>query len=164
MNNIYLLLGSNLGNSRKHLHDAIKYIESELGIISKISAIYQTRAWGNTHQPDFLNQVVMVVSSLSPLEILSKILSIEALLGRTRTNKWEARIIDIDLLFYNNQCINETNLIVPHPYLHERSFTLIPLLEIAAEFCHPVLNKTIQQLCETLPDNLEVCKLVECKI
>lgn len=161
MNNIYLLLGSNLGDSKQHLQNAIAHIAHEVGVILKISSVYKTAAWGNTQQPDFLNQVLLVSSPLSPQETLRKILTIETTLGRVRDIKWEARVIDIDILFYNDACINETNLIVPHPYLHQRNFTLIPLSEIAPDFYHPVLKKTVAALCEMYSDNLQVFKMPE---
>ena len=160
MNPIYLLLGSNLGNSAQYLQEARKSIESDLGPILKTSSIYQTAAWGKTDQPDFLNQVILISSNLNPKELLSKILAIETKLGRSRIDKWNARTMDIDILFYGEYCINESDLIVPHPYLHLRSFTLTPLLEIAPDFYHPVLNKTIAVLCENLSDNLFVDKIV----
>ncbi len=159
MNDVYLLLGSNLGDSEKYICDAKQWIEDELGPILKASSLYRTAAWGETNQADFINQVVVVSSALKPQDILRKIVVIETHLGRSRILKWGARTIDIDILFYGDQCVNEANLIIPHAYLHQRNFTLIPLLEIAPNFYHPVLHKTIKQLCEQVLDPLSVQKI-----
>lgn len=161
MNNVYLLLGSNLGDSEKYICDSKQYIEIEVGPILKASSMYKTAAWGETNQSDFINQVVLVSSELEPQEVLSKILAIETRLGRKRINKWGARTIDIDILFYADQCVNEENLIIPHPYLHQRNFTLIPLAEIAPDLYHPVLGKTIMELCKQVPDELPVQQIVK---
>ncbi len=159
MSDVYLLLGSNLGDREKYIADSKQCIENELGPILKESSMYRTAAWGNTNQPDFINQVVLVSSAWKPQEVLSRILGIETYLGRARINKWGARTIDIDILFYADQCIDEQNLIIPHPYLHQRNFTLIPLLEIAPDLYHPVLNKTITELCEHVLNDLSVQKI-----
>jgi len=160
MNNIvYLLLGSNLGDSEKYIEEAKKSINGTIGLIKQTSSLYKTAAWGNTNQPDFMNQVVVVSSTFSPQGVLKKIIEIEAQLDRIRIEKWAARTIDIDILFYNEQCIDEANLIIPHPYLHQRNFTLAPLMEIASDFIHPIFNKTIAELYETLSDGLSVQRI-----
>jgi 2-amino-4-hydroxy-6-hydroxymethyldihydropteridine diphosphokinase len=143
---IYLLTGSNIGNSQAHLQLAVDKISIAVGLITKQSTIYKTEPWGNKDQQDFLNQVLEVTTTLKPAEVLSTILDIEHQMGRNRIHKWEPRIIDIDLLFYGDEIINTPQLIVPHPLLHERMFTLLPLSEIAQDFVHPVLKKTIGEL------------------
>jgi 2-amino-4-hydroxy-6-hydroxymethyldihydropteridine diphosphokinase len=159
MNSIYLILGSNIGNSLEILLSAVKSIEAEIGIVITKSNFYFTKAWGNTNQPDFINQAIHVETNLSPQELLEKILAIEKKAGRTRTEiKWEQRSLDIDILFFNDLIIDEPNLIIPHPFLQERNFVLTPLLEIAKDFIHPVLKKTIFQLSEECKDALEVKK------
>jgi 2-amino-4-hydroxy-6-hydroxymethyldihydropteridine diphosphokinase len=159
MEEAYLLLGSNLGNSKKYLSDAIIQISDQVGLVSGRSSLYQTASWGKTNQPDFINQVLRVKTNLEPQQLLATILVIEESLGRKRTEKWGSRTIDIDLLFYGDQMIREENLVVPHPFLHERRFTLLPLLELNPDLVHPVLNQTIKQLYHQLKDNLSVLKL-----
>ncbi|HEY1063562.1 MAG TPA: 2-amino-4-hydroxy-6-hydroxymethyldihydropteridine diphosphokinase [Daejeonella sp.] len=155
----YLLLGSNLGNRRKYIASAISEIQSKLGSIGQRSSIYQTASWGKHDQPDFLNQVIELKTILKPQDLLSGILSIEADLGRKRVEKWGSRIIDIDILLYEDQVINEPELIIPHPYLAFRRFCLMPLCEIAPGFIHPVLKKNIQELLLELSDDLFVKRL-----
>ena len=155
----YLLLGGNLGDRRKYIALAIAEIEAKIGNITKRSSLYETASWGKHDQPDFFNQVIEVKTSLKPQELLSGILSIEAELGRKRIEKWGSRIIDIDILLYQDQVINEPELIVPHPYLAFRRFCLMPLCEIAPEFIHPLLKKNIQELLIELSDDLFVKRL-----
>jgi 2-amino-4-hydroxy-6-hydroxymethyldihydropteridine diphosphokinase len=158
MNHAFLLLGSNLGNAELHLKEARKAIEL-LGPIIEASSLYSSQAWGKTDQPDFLNQVIEISTGCSPQRLLREILAIESELGRVRQEKWGARIIDIDILFYNSEIINEPDLKIPHPEIANRKFTLIPLSEIAAEWIHPVLNKSVQQLLLACSDKLDVRKL-----
>ena len=155
----YLLLGSNLGNSKSYIAAALSEIEAKLGRIVKSSSLYQTASWGKHDQPDFLNQVIELKTMLSPQDLLSGILSIEADMGRKRVEKWGSRIIDIDILLYEDQIINEPDLSIPHPYLAFRRFCLMPLCEIAPEFMHPLLGKNIQELLLELSDDLLVKKL-----
>lgn len=159
MHTVYLLLGSNLGDSVTYIEKSRKLIEKEIGEITDKSSLYLTESWGKTGQPDFINQVVEVKSALKAEEILDKIIIIEAELGRERREKWGSRIIDIDILFYDDEIINKKDLTVPHPYLHQRRFTLAPLVELKPELFHPVLKKTMKELLETLKDNLFVQRL-----
>ena len=140
------------------LQKAISLIETTCGPILKQSSVYQTAAWGITAQPDFLNMVILLETVLSPTELLTAILKIETTLGRHRDVKWGPRIIDIDILFYNNDIVNTPELIIPHPFLHERKFTLTPLAEIAPMYVHPLLNKTMIALLHDCDDKLEVHK------
>lgn len=158
MNSTYLLLGSNMGNSTELLSNAIEQIENKIGPLLLQSNLYATAAWGNTSQPDFLNQVIKIATNLQAAETLETILSIEKKMGRIRTVKNAPRIIDIDILFFNNEIINQSDLIVPHPEIQNRRFVLTPLYEIAPQMIHPVLNKTIEQLLSQCPDQLAVKK------
>ena len=158
MNDAYLLTGGNIGNRLVSLQQACMKIEKQAGIVLQKSAVYETAAWGVTDQNLFLNQVLLVSTSLPPEELLHTLLNIEQELGRKRIVKMGPRIIDIDILFYNNEIISTSVLTVPHPQIANRRFVLTPLNEIAPGFVHPGLQKTITELLEICPDNLEVKK------
>lgn len=160
MNKAYILLGSNEGDRLFHLSKALELIEQEAGAVSKRSEVYITVAWGYQEQPDFLNQVICIETVLSPQQLLKQLLEIEQMLGRTRTDtKWRQRIIDLDILFYNELVLKEESLCIPHPFIQDRKFVLIPLLEIAATLVHPVFGKDITSLTLECKDTLEVKKL-----
>lgn len=144
----YLSTGSNMGNRAEMLEKANVLLEKKAGLLLALSKVVETPAWGKTDQPDFLNQVVKLETSLSPQDLLTVILGIEKQLGRNRVEKWGPRSIDIDILFYDNEIIDEPGLQIPHPWMHERLFVLEPMCEIAPDFVHPVLNKTIAELLE----------------
>lgn len=150
-----LLLGSNLGNRNIYIVRATEQL-STLGQITKTSMLYETEAWGATAQPHYLNQAIQIETPLSPVELLRDILSIEQSMGRQRNKKWEARIIDIDILFYDNQVIDLPELKIPHPYLHLRRFALLPLAEIAADYIHPLLKLPVHELLKQCPDTMKV--------
>ncbi len=156
MNVVYLLTGANLGNPEKQLKDAMLEITERVGKITRASSVYESEAWGVEDQPVFLNQVLEVDSPLSATKILQAIQQIELVLGRIRTQRWGSRTIDIDILYFNNEIIHEPDLQVPHPYIQERNFTLIPLNEIAPNFEHPIFKKTNQQLLKDSKDPLHV--------
>ncbi|MEZ5015540.1 MAG: 2-amino-4-hydroxy-6-hydroxymethyldihydropteridine diphosphokinase [Flavipsychrobacter sp.] len=158
-NTAYLLLGSNEGDREQWISTAIKYIEKEVGHVTRQSAFYQTAAWGIEEQPDFLNMAIAIETELTPIELLDNILAIEQQLGRERTLKWGQRTIDIDILFYNDIILETERLTVPHPYIHKRNFALVPLEEIAPNLLHPILNKDITQLLDNCTDKLQVTKL-----
>lgn len=158
-NKVYLLLGSNMGNSRQQIAKAIKLIEKNIGIAKRYSSIYQTAAWGNTHQPDFFNQVIVIETNKQAEETMQLILTIEEKMGRVRTTKNAPRIIDIDILFFNKEIINHSTIIIPHPQIQNRRFVLIPLHELSPTFKHPIIKKTIHQLLRVCPDKLAVKKL-----
>jgi 2-amino-4-hydroxy-6-hydroxymethyldihydropteridine diphosphokinase len=142
-----------------YISDAILEIECKLGTISSKSSLYQTASWGNLDQPDFINQVIELKTSLSPADLLKAILKIENVLGRQRLKKWGSRTIDIDILLYEDQIVNTADLIIPHPYLSVRRFSLMPLSEIAPNLVHPISRKNITELLNELTDNLFVKKL-----
>lgn len=144
--NYFLIIGSNLGDRINQLELAKKMIASEVGGITKESAIYETQPWGFDDQPWFLNQVIEVKSPDSPEDVLIKLKAIEIKAGRTPAEKWHARHIDIDILLCGDQILNKKELIIPHPHLQERNFVLIPLMELAPELVHPVLGLSIEDL------------------
>ena len=157
----FLLLGSNLGERKINLANAINLIEENIAPVINRSSIYITKAWGKTDQPDFYNQAIQIETDLEPLALLKEIKAIEKELGRVSNEKWGARIIDIDILFYGTQVFESDSLTIPHPFLHERMFTLKPLEEIAPDFVHPKLNKRIAELIAECKDSLEVSVLNE---
>ncbi|HEY9197582.1 MAG TPA: 2-amino-4-hydroxy-6-hydroxymethyldihydropteridine diphosphokinase [Mucilaginibacter sp.] len=159
MIDVFLLLGSNLGDRKWFLQQAINHIRGTVGPVVKTSSVYETQSWGKTDAPDYLNQVLQVQTVLSAREVLTIILNIELLLGRKREEKWGSRTIDIDILFYGDALINEPELKIPHPELQKRRFTLEPLAEIAPDFVHPVIKKNILQLKNELIDKLVVKKV-----
>jgi 2-amino-4-hydroxy-6-hydroxymethyldihydropteridine diphosphokinase len=156
MNKIFLITGGNIGDRKKNLETAAGLIQEQVGTIIESSKIYETDAWGITNQPAFYNQIHLVESKFSAKEILNKILNIEAEMGRVRTIKNAARIIDIDILFFNNEIISEPNLIVPHPQIINRRFVLMPLNELVPEMIHPVFKKNIYELLKNCKDELRV--------
>jgi len=161
MNEAYLLTGGNTGDRLLNLQQAYFKIEKQAGTILKKSAIYETAAWGLTAQSPFLNQALLLSTLFGPEELLQKLLHIEQESGRERIVKMGPRIIDIDILFYNNEIISTSDLIVPHPQIANRRFVLTPLNEIAPDFVHPVLHKTIAELLKICPDSLKVKKYTE---
>jgi 2-amino-4-hydroxy-6-hydroxymethyldihydropteridine diphosphokinase len=145
-----------MGNRLKYLNDAIALINKVIGAVETRSSVYETEPWGKTEQPLFLNMVIKVRTELVPYVLLEKVLEIERMLGRIRIEKWSERKIDIDVLFYNDMVINIKGLVVPHPYLQERRFVLIPLSEIAPDLMHPVLHNSISELLLKCNDLTEV--------
>jgi len=156
MKGIYLLLGSNLGDRQKILGQAIDLINKNVGKVIQESSIYETEAWGFHDQPPFINQIVEIETTLPPQKILSQILDIEKQLGRKRFKKWRERTIDIDILYIGNLVIEEPSLQVPHPHLHKRKFTLIPMVELAPSLVHPILKHNQKMLLEKCMDTLKV--------
>ena len=157
MNTAYILLGSNEGDRQTHLLKAIEFIEKGAGSVVKQSEIYTTMAWGNLEQPDFLNQVLCVHTCFPPAQLLNSLLAIEEKLGRLRNGaKWMPRTIDTDILFYDELILHTADLVIPHPYIQDRKFVLIPLAEIAPQHLHPLLKKNMQSLVDQCTDLLEV--------
>ena len=154
---VYLHTGSNLGNRAENLSKVNDLITKFIGKIVAKSGLYETEAWGVTDQPNFYNQALKVETTLTPQAILEKILLIETeYFNRIREEKWAARIIDVDILLYDDAVIKTENLIIPHPHLHQRNFVLIPLMEIAGMFIHPTLKETIEDLYWQSEDSLDV--------
>lgn len=158
MNIAYLLTGSNLNNPIHQITEVKRRITS-CGNIIKSSAIYQTDAWGMVNQPSFFNQALMLETPYSARELMEKLLQIEEEMGRIRTNKFAPRVIDIDILFFNNCIIKTASLSIPHPLLPQRKFALIPINEIASAYLHPQLNKTVSELLDNCNDSLRVEKM-----
>lgn len=153
MNTVYLALGSNLGDKKQNIEDAISKIDEQIGKVVSSSSIYETAPVGFESENMFANSACMVLSDLLPEEILSATQRIEKEMGRAHKSQqglYSDRIIDIDILMFNDEVIETEQLSLPHPHLHERSFVLDPLNEIAGNTLHPVLNKTIRQLHEDL--------------
>ncbi len=155
-NKVYILLGTNEGDRLNYLNVAFRLISEQIGEIISQSAIYETAAWGIEDQASFLNQILLVHTELEPHQTLEMMLDVEKQMGRLRTVKWGSRIIDIDMLYYNDEIIDTKRLSIPHPYLHKRRFTLVPLCEIAPDFMHPVLKLTNSKLLEQCDDECEV--------
>lgn len=156
MNDTYLLLGTNVGDRVKNLELAKDLLGGRAGSIIKSSCIYKTAPWGNTDQPDFLNQVVHLQTAMTAEALMQEILHTEMEMGRERTLKNAPRVIDIDILLFNNEIINLPHLHIPHALLPERRFALTPLEEIAANIIHPVLKLSITKILEDCKDELKV--------
>ncbi len=159
MNTAYLILGTNKGDKPRNLLQAVDLIASNAGAVIKKSDIFLTAPWGNTNQPDFYNQAICIQTSLSAATLLKELLAVEQLLGRKRTGeKWAERTMDIDILFYNDEIINDPDLKIPHPFMSERKFVLAPMAQLAPDFIHPVLKKNIRTMLAACIDKLEVVK------
>ena len=159
MSKAHLLIGGNLGDRKENLLTAISLISEQCGSLTKSSSVYETEAWGITDQPSFLNQALQISTSLNARQLMRKILKIEKEMGRVRIEKLGPRIIDIDILLFENEIHDLRFLKIPHPELQNRRFVLVPLAEIDPTLQHPVLKKTIAELLEECPDNLEVSKV-----
>ncbi len=158
MNAVYLCLGGNMGDRKANMGLAIAKINEFAGKVILTSSVYETEPWGVADQQAYLNCCIVIETELSAGHLIILLLNIEKQLGRTRDlwQTYEPRTIDIDILFFNNDVITEEHLMVPHPRLHLRRFVLIPLNEIASNYLHPVLNKTIFKLLEECKDTSSV--------
>jgi 2-amino-4-hydroxy-6-hydroxymethyldihydropteridine diphosphokinase len=153
MNRIYLGIGSNLGNRSANLEGAVNRIEKMIGHVVKSSSVYETEPWGFNSKQMFLNSVIEAETILSPDELLKTIHELESILGRKRGEKqYASRVIDIDILLYDDLVVVEKNLVIPHPLMQERKFVLVPLCDIAPDLVHPVLKKTISVLLKECRD------------
>ena len=142
---VYLALGSNMGNRLANLKNAISNLTPQMDVKKK-SPVYETPPWGYTDQPAFLNQVVMVETYMEPENLLGHLKRLETVLGREPTFENGPRVIDVDILFYDDLVLNSPPLVIPHPRLHQRGFVLVPLNDIAPELIHPILGKSISEL------------------
>ncbi len=159
LHNVFISLGSNKGDAIGNLKKARELISIHIGKINQVSDIYTTEAWGLQNQADFMNQVISIFSNLQPIKLMKGLLAIEAEMGRKRTRKWGARLIDLDVLFFNDNVIDDKILTVPHPRLHERNFVLIPLMQLAPDLKHPVFQLTVRELLAWCQDDLDVVKI-----
>lgn len=146
MNIVYIAFGSNIGDRGAAIEEALNLIEQNEMKIVKKSKIYETEPYGYVDQPSFLNGAVEVETNLSCRDVLERLLSIENQIGRVREFKWGPRIIDLDIIFYNNEIYDEEDLKVPHPDMQSRDFVLKPLNDLCPDYVHPVLDKTIGEL------------------
>lgn len=159
MKTVFLLLGSNLGDKRKNISRAIELISENVGHVIQQSSLYETAAWGKTDQPSFYNQAIEVATRLTPKKLLQMVKKNEQEIGRTVAEKWSARIIDIDIVFYGKELFRSNVLVIPHPFMQERRFVLAPLNEIAPDFIHPILQQSVRTLLEKCKDTLEVKRI-----
>jgi 2-amino-4-hydroxy-6-hydroxymethyldihydropteridine diphosphokinase len=157
---VFLGIGTNLGNRERNLRRAVARIEKIIGRVLNSSSVYETEPWGFRAEADFLNIVVKVETQLAPSGLLGRILMIESMLGRIRGEKqYESRVIDIDILLYEDMIIDEESLKIPHPLMQKRKFVLVPLCEIAPELVHPLFKKSIRCLLEECADKSSISKL-----
>jgi 2-amino-4-hydroxy-6-hydroxymethyldihydropteridine diphosphokinase len=145
MSIVYLALGTNLGDRPANLRAAMEALSPEIKVLAE-SKVYETPPWGYETQPAFLNMAVKCETALEPESLLKRLKQLEVQLGREQSFRWAPRLIDIDILFYNDLILESESLTIPHPRLHERAFVLVPLADIAPDFIHPVLKKTIKEL------------------
>lgn len=159
MSIIYLGLGTNIGDKKFNLRQAFIEIELSIGTILESSSFYESEPWGFESENQFLNAVIVVDTNFTPLELLEQLKAIERKMGRIEKNKsgYADRIIDIDILFFNNEVIHSPILTIPHKFLHKRDFVLFPLLEITPDFVHPLLESTIEELANRIEN--KTCKL-----
>ncbi|MFI3087872.1 2-amino-4-hydroxy-6-hydroxymethyldihydropteridine diphosphokinase [Streptococcus sp. 2022WUSS037] len=156
----YLSIGGNMGNRKAYLQAALDKLASHPGCqLGLVSNIYETPAWGKTDQADFLNLACQVETDLSAQDFLAVCQQIELDLDRVRIEKWGQRTIDLDIIFWGEEKIQEENLIVPHPYAHERAFVLLPLADIAADYRHPSLGQRVEELVSNLGDTSDIKKI-----
>lgn len=158
---VYIQLGTNLGKRHLNLKKAKEFLGESVGTICSCSSTYETAAWGKTNQADFLNLVLVLTTKLPPFELLYELQLIEEKMGRKRAEKWGSRIIDLDILFYDDISIDYEQLTIPHPLIEQRRFVLKPMLEIACDLIHPKNGKSIKELSAKCSDKSNVLLLNE---
>ena len=146
MHDVFLQLGSNIGDRKKYLDEAVSLITFELGLINNISKVYESTPWGVEGQQKYLNQILQINYKFEPLDLLKSILDIESRMGRKRIEKWGERVIDIDIIFFSNYIIENVDLCIPHRHMHQRNFVLVPLNDIASDYIHPKYKITVKEL------------------
>lgn len=156
MNIVYLQLGSNLGERESLISQALRCISQNVGEITLFSKLYESTPWRSEGQGNYLNQIVKLETSLSAEDTLVSVLKIENDLGRVRIEKWGERLIDIDIIFFNNEIFETPDLCIPHKHMHERNFVLVPLNEIAPNLIHPKYKKTVVELFNSSKDTEKV--------
>jgi 2-amino-4-hydroxy-6-hydroxymethyldihydropteridine diphosphokinase len=162
MKKVFLAIGTNLGEREENLNRAISSIGDNIGKVVRISSVYETEPWGFSAENNFLNIVALVETILTPSGLLGAILMIESQLGRLRVEEqYTSRVIDIDILFYEDLIIDEIILKIPHPHLQNRKFVLVPFSEIAPDHIHPVLKKNIAALLDLCEDRSNVWKVTK---
>jgi len=160
MTNLYLLNGSNIGDRLNNLKKAQYLLNDEFGMASNVSEVYETQAWGKTNQPSFFNQALCYKTDLSPLHLLKVIKNIEKEIGGDHKERWAARIMDIDIIFYGGLIYKSKQLTIPHALMHLRNFVLVPLAEIEPNYVHPELQTSISNLLKNSMDKLKVKKFM----
>ncbi len=157
----YIGFGSNIGDRLKHIQNAIHALsKTEEIAVKEISSVYKTDPVGYEAQGEFLNGVVAIQTTLSPLSLLHTLKEIETAVGRQHRIRWGPREIDLDILIYGDLCVQTEKLVIPHPEMHLRGFVLVPLAEIAPNLVHPVCQESIQTLTERLEDDKSVLRIV----
>lgn len=156
MNTAYLLIGGNEGNREATLYQCVQMLRRTVGHIINLSPLYETASWGKEDLPPHLNQAIQLETEFDAATLLTHVLEIEHLLGRTRSIQWGSRKIDIDIIFFNREVIHTPNLQIPHPWMQLRRFVLQPLADIAADYVHPVSGLSVSELLKTCTDDLSV--------
>jgi 2-amino-4-hydroxy-6-hydroxymethyldihydropteridine diphosphokinase len=150
MSIVYIGIGSNLGDRKANCMRAIELLAGKGIVVRKESSLYETDPWGDKNQPKFINMAIEIETELKPQDLLGILAGIEKEFGRKKSCKWGPRIIDLDILLYNSITIDQDDLKIPHPFMHERDFVLKPLYEIAPDVKHPVLNLSTGELLQKL--------------
>ena len=161
MNKVYLLIGGNMGDRMANLQMARHYLDQEAGKLMQLSAVYETEAWGFNDQPAFLNQAILLHTQLSATILMETLLNIEIKMGRKRTVPLGPRTIDLDIIYFNEEVIDNNMLTIPHPRLADRKFVLLPISEIAPNYIHPLFQKNNATLLKECGDSLAVYKKTE---
>jgi len=149
-----------MGDRPRNLREAARLLRERAGRITLESAMYETAPWGDVQQPDYLNQALVLETPLSAVQLLEETMQAEREIGRIRRLKWDSRVIDIDIIFFNNEVVTLPHLKIPHPQMQHRRFVLAPLQEVVPGWMHPILQLTVEQLLEACPDPLPVHKYI----